>query len=125
MCGICGFVDPRRASSESKWRVTKMSDTLLSRGPDSHGYWVESESGVALGHRRLAIIDLSSAGHQPMTSSDGQLVITFNRSELLGRGQQFRGVSDTEVLIEACRLWGVRKVVRKLNGIFAFALWDR
>jgi asparagine synthase (glutamine-hydrolysing) len=111
-----------------------MSDTLASRGPDSHGSWVESGSGVGFGHRRLAIIDLSPAGYQPMASSDDRLVITFNgeiynfseiRSELLARGQQFRGSSDTEVLVEACRLWGVRNVVPRLNGIFAFALWDR
>jgi asparagine synthase (glutamine-hydrolysing) len=134
VCGICGFVDPRRPNSEAKWLVARMSDTLASRGPDSHGFWVDSESGAALGHRRLAIIDLSPTGHQPMTSSDDRFVITFNgeiynfpeiRSELLGRGQQLRGTSDTEVLVEACRLWGVRNVVPRLNGIFAFALWDR
>lgn len=114
--------------------MTRMSDTLALRGPDSHGFWVDADSGVALGHRRLAIIDLSPAGHQPMVSSDGRFVITFNgeiynfpkiKSELLARGQHFRGVSDTEVLVEACRLWGVRDVVPRLNGIFAFALWDR
>ena len=108
-----------------------MSDTLMSRGPDSHGLWVKSESGAALGHRRLAIIDLSSTGQQPMISSDGRLVITFNgeiynfpeiKSDLQARGQQFRGSSDTEVLLEAYQLWGVENVVPKLNGIFAFAL---
>jgi asparagine synthase (glutamine-hydrolysing) len=111
-----------------------MSKALASRGPDSHGFWTDPESGAALGHRRLAILDVSPAGHQPMISHDERLVITFNgeiynfpeiRSELLARGQQFRGGSDTEVLVEACRLWGVQNVVPRLNGIFAFALWDR
>jgi asparagine synthase (glutamine-hydrolysing) len=135
MCGVCGFVDGRNRMTQSKAReiVAYMADTLASRGPDGAGAWVEDEARVAFGHRRLAIIDLSPAGHQPMVSEDGNLVITFNgeiynyrelRSELEKVGHRFRGDSDTEVLLEACRAWGVHATTRRLNGIFAFALWD-
>jgi len=111
-----------------------MSKTLAMRGPDGDGCWLDPRFGVALGHRRLAIIDISPTGQQPMVSSDDRLVITFNgeiynfaefKSELSRRGHNFRGTSDTEVLIEACREWGVSTIAPKLNGIFAFALWDR
>jgi asparagine synthase (glutamine-hydrolysing) len=114
--------------------MRQMTDTLTDRGPDSSGTWVDQGGAVGFGHRRLAIIDLSPAGHQPMVSRDGLLVITFNgeiynyhelRTDLLALGIRFRGNSDTEVLLEACRQWGVVPTLRRLNGIFAFALWDK
>ncbi|UEM04412.1 asparagine synthase (glutamine-hydrolyzing) [Skermanella rosea] len=133
MCGICGFVEPsgRRAPASL---VRAMADALAHRGPDGDGVWTDEEAGVAFGHRRLAIVDLSPLGRQPMESADGRLVLTFNgeiynyrdlRAELEAGGIRLRGQSDTEVLVEACAAWGVGPTVRRLIGIFAFALWDK
>jgi asparagine synthase (glutamine-hydrolysing) len=111
-----------------------MSAPMRDRGPDDGGVWTDPVAGVALAHRRLAILDLSPAGHQPMTSSCGRLVLTYNgeiynhaelRDELRAAGRTFRGHSDTEVLVEACAQWGIGPTLRKLCGMFAFALWDR
>ncbi len=111
-----------------------MADSLAHRGPDGDGVWIDEAAGIAFGHRRLAIVDLSPLGRQPMESSDGRLVLTYNgeiynhlelRAELESAGVRLRGHSDTEVLVEACALWGVGRVVRRLIGIFALALWDR
>lgn len=111
-----------------------MAATLFSRGPDDHGTWADEDHGLAFGFRRLSIIDLTAAGHQPMISTDQKAVIIFNgevynanrlRPELEERGVVFRGRSDTEVMIEACRLWGVEEAVSRFNGMFAFAYWDR
>jgi asparagine synthase (glutamine-hydrolysing) len=96
--------------------------------------WTDAETGVALANRRLAVRDLSAAGHQPMVSDDGRLVLTYNgeiydtdelRASLEGAGRRFRGGSDTEVLLQACAEWRVDEAVRRCNGMFAFALWDR
>jgi len=112
----------------------RMGDTMAHRGPDGRGSWVEAESGVALSHRRLSIIDLSPSGHQPMTSASGRYVISFNgefynfeelRRDLLTLGHSFRGTSDTEVALAAFTQWGVARALEKLNGMFAFAAWDR
>ncbi len=113
--------------------VTRMTDTLALRGPDDGGVWVDPRSGIALGHRRLSILDLSPLGHQPMVSASGRTVISFNgeifnfqeiRAELQSEGRQLRGHSDTEVLLEACEIWGVEKCITRCIGMFAFALWD-
>jgi asparagine synthase (glutamine-hydrolysing) len=110
-----------------------MADALVHRGPDSQGQWADAQGGVAFGHRRLAIIDLSPAGHQPMSSSCGRFVICYNgevynfedlRRELEACGRRFRGHSDTEVIVEGCAEWGVEATVRRLIGMFAIALWD-
>jgi len=111
-----------------------MSDAIAYRGPDGEGIWVDQEAGVALAHRRLAIIDLSPLAAQPMLSIDGRFVIIFNgeiynyrelRQELEGSGDIFRSLSDTEVLLAACMRWGVVQAAARCNGMFAFALWDK
>jgi len=108
-----------------------MTDAIAYRGPDGDGHWVEAESGVALGHRRLAIIDLTPTGFQPMASADGRIVITYN-GELYNTAEiaaelamPFRGTSDTEVLVEAIRRWGIDGALARANGLFAFAAFDR
>jgi asparagine synthase (glutamine-hydrolysing) len=107
---------------------------MLHRGPDDAGVWSDAEAGVALGHRRLSIIDLSPLGHQPMLSACGRFVLSYNgeiynfpalRSELEQAGDFFRGHSDTEVLLAAFARWGIVETCRRINGMFAFALWDR
>lgn len=137
MCGIAGFLDTsrRRAGIDRRTAATAMAQALAHRGPDGSGVWTDAEAGIALAHRRLAIVDLSPAGHQPMASADGGLVVTYNgeiynapelRAELEAAGiGPFRGHSDTEVIVEGCRLWGVEATARRLIGMFAFAAWDR
>lgn len=134
MCGITGFI--RRGGSEGDplQVLRTMNDCLVHRGPDADGLWSDADAGVYLGHRRLSIIDLSPAGAQPMVSGCGRWVICYNgelyntselRGELEASGQSFRGSSDTEVLLAGIACWGVREVLKKLNGMFAFAAWDR
>ena len=131
MCGICGEVSFADALPANPERVRAMASRLAHRGPDGEGLWNETE--VALGHRRLAIIDLSDAAAQPMTSPDGRYVIAYNgeiynfqevRAELSALGERFTTRSDTEVLLRAMMVWG-RDGLSKLNGMWAFALWDR
>lgn len=135
MCGITGFWDISRQKSalEMQAIAQKMSDTLLHRGPDDGGAWVDAAAGIALGHRRLAIVDLSPQGHQPMVSANGRYIISFNgeiynfldlRRELERLGHRFRGGSDTEVMLAAFSEWGLQQAVQQFNGMFAFALWD-
>src|SRR5207249_4381189 len=104
------------------------------RGPDDAGTWVDPEVGVALGHRRLAVIDLSSAGHQPMVSTSGRFVLVYNgelyntreiRTELEDSRERFRGHSDTELLLAAIDRWGIGTALGRTNGMFALAVWDR
>src|SRR5438270_5076014 len=136
MCGFAGLIDWERRTSFSdlNHRAQQMAATLRHRGPDDDGTWVDAGAGVAFGHRRLAIIDPSPRGHQPMLSSSGRYVIAYNgeiynfqelRTELESNGARFCGDSDTEVILEACEAWGPTGVLRRLNGMFAFALWDR
>jgi len=136
MCGIAGIFDPRGGAEAgllaSQARV--MADAIRHRGPDSDGLWVDAAAGVALAHRRLAIIDLSAEGHQPMLSADGRYVLVYNgevynfpelRRELEALGCGFRGRSDSEVMLAAIRQWGLRPALARFVGMFAFALWDR
>ena len=136
MCGITGFWNTSIEVSADKLQAIaqQMSDTILHRGPDSGGIWVDESVGVALGHRRLAIVDLSPFGHQPMLSADGRYAIAFNgeiynflelREELTKHGHTFRGHSDTEIMLAGFSEWGVKPAIERFNGMFAFALWDR
>ena len=134
MCGIAGFFSPGGTGQEAAPTIRRMTDTLLHRGPDDGGVWEDSRSGIALGNRRLAVVDLSPEGHQPMLSACGRYVLAFNgeiynfrelREELEGLGQAFRGHSDTEVMLAAIVRWGLDAALARFNGMFAFALWDR
>lgn len=132
MCGIAGALMWKERLPEPVWseRLQHMIATLHHRGPDDRGHW--SAGRVGLAHARLAILDLTHAGHQPMVSEDEKVVVVFNgeiynfselRAELIGRGYRFGSGSDTEVLLHGYRAWG-RGLMRRLNGMFAFALWD-
>src|SRR5664280_3275797 len=136
MCGIAGLIDwsrpGNRLALESRARV--MADAIAYRGPNGSGVWSDAEAGVALAHRRLAIIDLTSTGAQPMVSSDGRWVISYNGEvynaaaiarapELMGFA--FRGTSDTEIILESVAKRGLDRTLAELNGMFAIALWDR
>ena len=139
MCGIAGYVGPAWfVDAESVERQLKaMVDTLTSRGPDSTGYWSDVENTIALAHRRLSIVDLTTAGHQPMASPSGRYVITFNgeiynhidlRKQLTaGCSSQinWHGHSDTETLLAAIENWGLEQTLRRSTGMFAIALWDK
>ncbi len=136
MCGITGFLDRSISHDDADLtaRVTRMMDSLQHRGPDDSGSWVDAREGIALGFRRLAILDLSPTGHQPMTSADGRYVIIFNgevynfselHDELSAQGHHFRGTSDTEIMLAAICQWGMEKAVQRFNGMFAIAVWDR
>lgn len=130
MCGIVGIASKKNITERS-W-LTIARESMRHRGPDDAGEWWASDGRVGLGHRRLAIIDLSFAGHQPMLDATGELFIVFNgeiynfddlRAELVTKGIAFRSNSDTEVILAAYREWGTECLLR-LNGMFAFALYD-
>jgi asparagine synthase (glutamine-hydrolysing) len=134
MCGICGFLQPGGSSKpDLEHRVSLMATAIKHRGPDDDGIWVDAECGLAFGFRRLAILDLSAKGHQPMFSADARFTIIYNgevynyqelRTELEQKGYGFNGQSDTEVMLAAFSEWGVRAAVERFNGMFAIALWD-
>ena len=136
MCGFAGFLTDQASCVEGlEAMVIRMADTIKHRGPDDAGAWVHAPSGVALGFRRLSIIDLSPAGHQPMASSGGRFIIAFNgeiynhlelRAELMAAGAApvWRGHSDTETLLAGFEHWGVDVTLAKTVGMFAIALWD-
>ncbi len=136
MCGIAGIRlrEATLAGPELQSLVDGMAGCLHHRGPDAEGVWVDPSVGVALGHQRLAVIDLSETGAQPMMSSDGRWVLTYNGEiynhrelarRLSSKGLRFRGTSDTEVLVEAIARWGIEPTLQRLDGMFAFAVWDR
>jgi asparagine synthase (glutamine-hydrolysing) len=132
MCGISGlwhFAGSAEADLAAQSRA--MTDAIAYRGPDGDGHWTDPAVGIALGHRRLAIIDLTPTGLQPMTSADGRIVITYN-GELYNRAEMaaeldrpWRGTSDTEVLLEAIATFGIDGALARTNGLFAFAAFDR
>ena len=135
MCRIAGFWD-RKSSPESPWEKTiiAMRDSLTYGGPDDAGFYLDPANGLALGHRRLAILDLSPLGHQPMFSSSGRFGVVYNGEvynyrdlarDLETRGRIFRGTSDTEVILEAFETWGLASSLPRLIGMFALAVWDR
>jgi asparagine synthase (glutamine-hydrolysing) len=136
MCGIAGFLDTGCRSGNRSLQdiVLGMTNRLRHRGPDDVGTWTDAEMGIALGHRRLSILDLSPEGRQPMRSACGRYVISFNgeiynfralRAELESFGYTFRGRSDTEVMLSCISHWGIWSALKRFNGMFAFALWDR
>jgi asparagine synthase (glutamine-hydrolysing) len=133
MCGIAGVLGGPKLDAEL---IARMTRTLVHRGPDDEGIWIDSEARIGLGHRRLAIIDLSAAGHQPMVSPAGRYVLTFNgeiynyrdlRSQLEAEGHrvQWRGHSDTEILLAGFDFWGIAETLKHASGMFAFAVWDK
>lgn len=134
MCGITGFLNNGALRRDDARAVLqRMTDAVRHRGPDADGLWQSADGMVNLGHRRLSIIDLSPTGAQPMVSADGRFVLIFNgeiynfpdlRAELEAAGRHFRGTSDTEVLLQGIEQWGVNATLPRLNGMFAFALWD-
>lgn len=135
MCGIAGiFLTQRQADPGKLSCVEQMTTSLYHRGPDGAGIWIDSTAGVAFGHRRLAIIDLSDEGFQPMHSQGERLVLTYNgeiynhaelRQELEALGDRFRGHSDTEVMLAAFNRFGIEPTLKRLTGMFALGLWDR
>ena len=137
MCGIAGFIDAQKALSleESHNILRNMNQAISHRGPDSSRSWSDFQSGIFLGHQRLAILDLSSAGHQPMESKSKRFQITFNgeiynhlqlRDMLLSEHKvnNWKGTSDTETLLATIECYGLDEALKKLEGMFAFALWD-
>jgi len=132
MCGIAGFL-ATGAQRQGPELLATMANAMAHRGPDGSGEWLSPDGRAGLAHRRLAILDLSTGGAQPMVSDDRRFVISFNgeifnfreiREELKGQGHAFRSDSDTEVLLAACSEWGVEGAVSRCIGMFAFALWD-
>ena len=137
MCGFTGFINfVGHDSFRSNNIITEMTNSLIKRGPDDSGVWIREDSAVALGHRRLAILDLTPAGHQPMHSLSDQYVIAFNGEiynhlevrnllDLQKGAHPWKGTSDTETLVEAIDFWGLPKALSLCIGMFAFALWDK
>ncbi len=136
MCGIAGLFDPNQVSRPEALgrQIVDMTATLAHRGPDADGYWSDPNHGIFFGHRRLSVVELGPEGSQPMHSDDGRWVVTYNgeiynhralRHRLKCEGLDFRGGSDTEVLVGAVRQWGLLAALEACEGMFAVALWDR
>ena len=130
MCGLVGLLRWNGIEREDPTRVKAAADVLTHRGPDGSGFWNDAQ--IALGFRRLKVIDLSPAGDQPMSNEDGSLQVVFNgeiynfrelREELRGKGHTFKSQSDTEVLLHGFETWG-EELLPRLRGMFAFAIWD-
>ncbi|MDX8534094.1 asparagine synthase (glutamine-hydrolyzing) [Mesorhizobium sp. VK25A] len=134
MCGIAGILlAPDAASTRPLRSIVEMTSALRHRGPDGENFWKDADAGIAFGHSRLAVVDLSETGRQPMCSASGRYVITFNgeiynfhdlRQELEGSGHNFRSTCDTEVVLEAVEHWGLDAALTRFVGMFAFGLWD-
>ena len=139
MCGIAGFCS-KKNNIVIEYAIRSMANKIEHRGPDDEGFWIDKNSGVALGHRRLSIIDLTPTGHQPMVSHSGRYVIVYNgevynyqdilndmtkHTYKTNSSLSFRGSSDTEIILEAIELFGLEKAVKSFAGMFAFALYDR
>jgi len=134
VCGLAGFWSGKPCNAGELTRTVRvMVETLACRGPDDSGVWVDSAAGLAFGFRRLAVLELSTLGRQPMVSESGRYVVIFNgeiynfqelRCELAGLGYQFRGGSDTEVILASVEEWGFDEAIPQFNGMFAIALWD-
>jgi asparagine synthase (glutamine-hydrolysing) len=138
MCGFAGFICGSGVLPFSEWPVIlqRMGDTIRHRGPDDDGIWLDTDAGIGLSHRRLSILDLSPAGHQPMFSTSGRYVIAYNgeiynhlkiRQQLdnLGLATAWRGHSDTETLLAGFDAWGIEDTIKKSTGMFAIAVWDK
>lgn len=136
MCGIVGYLGmPGSAWQNANGILEVMAQAIEARGPDDHGAWHDPAAGIGLGHRRLAIVDLSPAGHQPMTAASGRFVLVFNgeiynhlelREALIKEHDiEWRGHSDTETLLACFDTWGIESTVKRCVGMFAFAVWDR
>lgn len=136
MCGFTGFFQERSGAGDMRALVGRMSAAIAHRGPDDSGVWVDPSVGLALGHRRLSVLDLSSAGHQPMSSHGGRYVIVFNgeiynhvalRRKLEDQGvmPRWRGHSDTETLLSCFEAWGIGETLQAAAGMFALTVWDR
>jgi asparagine synthetase B (glutamine-hydrolysing) len=135
MCGIAGFVGGGwNGDAETRAILARMKAGIAHRGPDHSDVWIDSENRVGFAHNRLAILDLSAAGNQPMQSHSGRFVVIYNgeiylevRDELasIDRAPNWAGHSDTETLLAAIDAWGVRDALERATGMFAFALWDR
>ncbi len=136
MCGFAGFLGGLAAQGQLEDEATlkRMANTMANRGPDGSGFWTDVEQRVGFGHRRLSIVDLSLAGHQPMLSCSDRYVIAFNgeiynhldcRAALATTGGGWRGHSDTETLLAGFDAWGIQGAVDRCIGMFAFAVWDK
>jgi len=133
MCGLVGYLSGNAGHINASELLVKMGQAISHRGPDDSGVWFDAEAGVGMFHRRLSILDLSPAGHQPMVSCDGRYVLVFNGEiynhlkirEELGAKLQWRGHSDTETLLAGFSVWGIESTVKKAVGMFAVAVWDR
>lgn len=138
MCGIAGFYSEIGSGPEADIvsRAQSMANAIIHRGPDDIGAWVDARAGIALAHRRLSVLDLSPAGHQPMESGSGRYVLVYNGEiynhlvvrnslEAANGNIYWRGHSDTETLLAAIEYWGVELALTKIKGMFAFAVWDK
>jgi len=136
MCGLTGFLRWEGLGADAPALARAMADRIAYRGPDDSGVWIDDPAGVALAHRRLSVVDLSPAGHQPMLSAGGRWVLAYNgeiynhldlrkRLEAAGSAPLWRGHSDTETLLAAIEAWGVDETLKRSVGMFALALWDR
>ena len=137
MCGIVGFIDKKNFNYlETKKIIQNMNKTLKHRGPDDSDFWIDSNHNLALGHRRLSIIDTSSAGRQPMVSSSSRFIIVFNgeiynhrklrdKLDLEEKSPKWKGNSDTETILAYIEAYGFENAIKQFVGMFVFALWDK